>query len=137
MERSWKCRGREAQAWNWKSVEVWKENKGRGSFTALALDPCGLWMWLCYHVFVSLFHVCESQFWLWTPAKLVNWIRFFFFFLMVVLSKSSHVMSLWSVEAKLKLYWLWFVKPSKSNRQIACKKILLSSCNLIIGRAEG
>ena len=37
-EKSQKCRGREAQAWNWKSVEVWKEgqrcsarDKSRGS----------------------------------------------------------------------------------------------------------
>ena len=56
-----------------------------GGFTALALDPCGLWsvdvvVVLCCHVFASLFQVsCDSQFWLWTPTKLVNWIRFFFF----------------------------------------------------------
>ena len=42
----------------------------------------------CFDGFVSLFHVCESQFWLWTPTKLVNRFFFFHFFLMVVLSKS-------------------------------------------------
>ena len=66
-EKGWKCRGREAQAWNWKSVEVWKEKKGRGKEAlplCLALDPCGPWMWLCCHVLLHSFIFSISCLWI-------------------------------------------------------------------------
>ena len=98
------------------SGKRWDRYKVRIFFSVLKIVALPLWPLTLWSVdvvvlsrfdgFVSLFHVCESQFWLWTPTKLVNWIRFFFFlFLMVVLSKSCLIFMsclYGPVEAKLK-----------------------------------
>ena len=113
------------------SGKRWDRYKVRIFFSVLKIVALPLWPLTLWSVdvvvlsrfdgFVSLFHVCESQFWLWTPTKLVNWIRFFFsFFLMVMLSKSSHVNCHVSVVCGVELkllallvlpFHLWFVKP--------------------------
>ena len=78
QRRSWKCRGREAQAWNWKSVEVWNEGQRTrgaaqetsreseemthwGGFDALALvDVAVTFQTSVFHTFtLSCLWVCD------------------------------------------------------------------------------
>ena len=117
-----------------------KYEKKRMTKEALPFWP--LWMWLSR--VVSLIHICESQFWIWATAKLVNWIRIFFN-ACVVLSKSCLILMscLWRQSWSF-IGWDWWspqiVKLHVKSYYFVCLKIywLLVWCaycfmHLIIG----